>query len=113
MCSSDLDDLLLFQLDWREVTASSLLGPLALLGSVLGQGFFEHLLAQGRSALALLLSIAQQLTQLLFLLLIELVGLGAEELSFQIGNDCLGLGQLLRFERELLLSLRLFLPGLG
>jgi hypothetical protein len=52
------------------VTASSLLGPLALVGSLLGQSFFEHLLGQGRSSLGLLLSIAQQLTQLLFLLLI-------------------------------------------
>ena len=51
------------------------------------------------------------MAELLFLLLIELVGLGAKELSFQIGNDRLGFGQLLRLEREFLLSLRLFLPA--
>jgi hypothetical protein len=60
----------------------------------------------------LLLSIAQQLAELLFLLFIELVGLGTKELSFQIGNDGLSFGQLLRLEREIPLSLHLFLPRL-
>ena len=50
------------------MTASSLLGALALLSSLLSQSLFEHLPAQGGSALALLLSIAQQLPELLFLL---------------------------------------------
>ena len=61
------------------MAATAFLGALPLVGTLLGQGFFEHLLAQGRRALGLLLSIAQQLTELLFLFLIELVGLGAKE----------------------------------
>ena len=76
-----------------------------MLGSVLSDSFFEHLPAQGRRTLALVLSIAQQLTQLLLLLFIKLVGLGTKEFSFQIGNDRLGLGQLLRLERQFLLRL--------
>ena len=70
-------------------------------GTQLGFLFFgrhlglEHLPAQGRRALGLLLSIAQQLAKLLFLFLVELIGLGAKEFAFQIGNDRLGLGQLL------------------
>ena len=42
------------------------------------------------------------MTELLFLFLIELIGFGAKELSFQIGNDRLGFGQLLRPQREFL-----------
>ena len=88
------------------MAARAFLGALTLVGSLLGQGFFEHFLAQGCRALGLLLRIAQQLTELLFLFLIELVGLGAKELAFQIGNDRLGFGQLLRLLREFLLRLR-------
>jgi hypothetical protein len=103
------EDLLLFQFHRRQVAASTFLGALTSVGALLGQSFFEHLPAQGRSALALLLSVAQQLAQLLFLFLVKLVGLGAKEFPFQIGNDRLGLGQLLRLEHELLLGLCLFL----
>ena len=100
------NDLLLFQFHRRQMAARTFLGALPLVGSLLGQGFFEHLLAQGCRALSLLLSIAQQLTELRFLFLIELVGLGSEELSFQIGNDRLGFGQLLRLLLEFLLRQR-------
>ena len=40
------------------------------------------------------------------MLFIELVRLGAKELSFQVSNDRLSFGQLLRLEREILLQLR-------
>jgi hypothetical protein len=99
------NDLLLFQFHRRQVAARAFLGALTLVGSLLGQGRFEHLLAQGRRALALLLHLAQQLTELLFLFLVELVGLGAEKLSFQIGNDRLGFGQFLLSLRQLTLEL--------
>jgi hypothetical protein len=66
--------------------------PLALFGSIFGQRFFEHLAAEGWRTLVLLLNIAQYLLELLLLFLVELVGLGTEELSFQIGNDRLGFG---------------------
>jgi len=62
--------------------------------------------------LVLLLNIAQQLSELPLLLLIELVGLGAKELAFELGNDRLGLGQLLRLQRQLLLGLCQLLLGL-
>jgi hypothetical protein len=91
----------------------ALLGALTLVGSLLGQSLLEHFLAQGRRALGLLLNITLQLSQLLLLLLIELVGLSAEEFSFQIGNDRLSLDQLLRLQRELFLDLHQFLAGLS
>src|SRR6516225_10156182 len=64
------DGLSLFQFDRRQMPASSLLGALALFGSLLGDGFLEHLLAQGRRTLVLLLNITQQLPELLLLFLI-------------------------------------------
>ena len=94
------------------MTASSLLGALALFGSRLGDSFFEHLLANGGRTLVLLLRIAQQLPELLLLFLIELVGFGAKEFSLQLGDDRLGFGQLLRLLLKFLLPLGCLLTQL-
>ena len=95
------------------MAASTLLDALALIGAVLGDGLLEHFLAQGRGTLALLLNIPHQLPQLLLLLGPEFVSLGTEELPFELGNDGLSLGQVLRFLLEFLLGLGQQLFSLG
>lgn len=62
--------------------------------------------AEGGRALGVLLRVVQQLPELFFLFLVKLVGLGAKELPLQIGNDRLGLGQLLGLLLEFLLRHR-------
>ena len=53
----------------------------------------------------LLLNIPNQLPKLLLLLGVELVGLGAEEFSFKLGDERLGLGQLLSLLAKFVLGL--------
>ncbi len=66
---------------------------------VFGQGvWFEHFPAQGRGALGLFLRLSGQLPQLLFLFGCQLVGLGTEELLFQLGDISS------RFSQQLLLG---------
>ena len=53
----------------------------------------------------LLLDILEQLLELLLLLGVELVSFGAKEFPFELGDESLGLGQLLSLLPEFLLGL--------
>ena len=73
---------------------------------LLGYGLFQQFPAQGRGSLILLLNIPNQLPKLLLLLSVELVGLSAKEFAFPLGDERLGLGQLLSLLAKFVFGLR-------
>ena len=75
-----------FQLHrWQRMSSTTQL-PLKFDFVLLGQVWLQHLLADRRRTLRVLLQIPRHLLQLRLLLRVKLVGLGAEKLPFEFGD---------------------------